>query len=275
MSVRYLRPVRVVEPTKKRARVADIWRSRRVARVLAARDLKVKYKQSLLGPPWLVLQPLGILGALIVAFHGVAKVNTSGVPYVPFALVGLVVWTLVQTSLLIGTQSLLVNQNLIRRVASDRISFVVGSLLSNLIGPAVIVAGAIVALLVTGTGLPLQALVFPLIAVWLLAFTFALVCVFASLAVRFRDVQTLLPFWSQAGLFLTPVGYSLSNAPGHTYDVLVANPLTGLLEVTRWSLLGTHLPLAPVLVSAGFTVFVLWAGWEIYARMEVTFADVI
>src|SRR5947208_6789871 len=72
---------RVIVPSARRVTVGDLWHSRRVARVLAARDLKVKYKQSLVGPPWLILQPLGILGGLVVAFHGVATVDTGGVPY--------------------------------------------------------------------------------------------------------------------------------------------------------------------------------------------------
>jgi lipopolysaccharide transport system permease protein len=266
---------RVAVPGARRARISDIWRSRAVARVLASRDVKIKYKQSLLGPPWLVLQPLGMLAALIVAFHGVASVNTQGVPYAPFALTGLAVWTLIQMTLVNGTVSFLTNALLIRRVPSPRIAFISGSVLSNLPAPAVILVGAVVSLLVTGQGLPLQALLFPLLVVWLLAFTYALVTILASLAVRFRDVQSLLPFWSQAGLFLTPVGYALASAPGNTKDVLTFNPLSGLFELTRWSLLGTDLSSLPVVVSAVFSVFLLWASWQIFSRLEITFADVI
>ena len=102
-----------------------------------------------------------------------------------------------------------------------------------------------------------------------------LVCVFASLAVRFRDIQSLLPFWSQAGLFLTPVGYSLATAPGKVETVLTFNPLSGLFELTRWSLLGTDLTALPVIVSAAFSLVLLWGGWQLFARLEPTFADVI
>jgi lipopolysaccharide transport system permease protein len=266
---------RVVVPAKRRVRLADIWRSRRVARVLASRDLKVKYKQSLVGPPWLVLQPLGILGGLVVAFHGVANVNTGGVPYAAFALTGLTVWTCVQTTLLNGVNAFVMNAQLIRRVATPRVAFITGTLLSNLIAPAVILAGAIFTLLVTGQGLPLQALLLPFVAVWVILMTFALLCVFASMSVRFRDVSTLLPFWSQAGLFLSPVGYSLATAPGRTHDVLVLNPLTGLLELTRWSLLGSSMELAPLIVSAVFTIYIVWAGWRTFTRLEMTFADFV
>jgi lipopolysaccharide transport system permease protein len=265
----------VAVPGRKRVRLADLWTSREVAWMLAGRDLKIKYKQSLLGPPWLVLQPLGVLAGLIVAFNGVADVNTGGVPYVPFALTGLTVWTLVQMTLLNGTQSFIQNALLVRRTATPRVAFVSSTVLSNLIAPAVILAGVFVALLATGQGLPTQALLLPLVLLWAIAFTFFLVCVFASLTVRFRDVLTLLPFWSQAGLFLTPVGYGLASAPGRVEDVLTFNPLTGLLELTRWCLLDTELTTLPLVVSAVFSVVLFWGGWQLFARMETEFADVI
>jgi lipopolysaccharide transport system permease protein len=266
---------RVALPVKKRVKVRDIWRSRELARVLAVRDLKVKYKQSLLGPLWLVIQPLGILAALIVAFHGVANVDTGGVPYIPFALTGLAVWTLIQQTLLNGVNAFPQNSLLIRRVAAPRIAFLTGAVLSNQLAPAVIFVGAIVALLVTGEGLPTQALLLPLVLVWLLVFSFCLLCIFASLAVRFRDVQALLPFWSQAGLFLTPVGFSLATAPGKVESVLSFNPLSGLLELTRWCLLDIPFAALPLVVSAVFSVLLVWGGWQVFARMEISFADVI
>jgi lipopolysaccharide transport system permease protein len=266
---------RVSIPKAKRARLADIWQGREIARVVASRDLKIKYKQSLLGPPWLILQPLGMLAALVVAFHGVANVQTGGVPYVPFALTGLAAWTLVTMTLLNGTLAFVSNGLLIRRVACPRISFVVGSVAANLPAPAVILLGALISLVITGTGLPVQALLFPFVALWLILFTFALVCMFASLAVRFRDIQSLLPFWSQVGLFLTPVGYSLASAPGKTETVLTFNPLTGIFELTRWCLLDTSLKAVPVIWAAVASVLLLLFSWRVFTRLEITFADVI
>lgn len=267
---------RVIVPAKRRVHLSDLWTSRGVARVIATRDMRVKYKQSLVGPPWLILQPLGILAGLVVAFHGVANVNTGGVSYAAFALTGLTVWTCVQMTLLNGAQAFVLNSLLIRRVATPRIAFLTGTMLANLIAPAVVLVGALIALLAGGYGLPTQALLFPFIALWVIVMTYALLSIFASLTVRFRDVGTLLPFWSQAGLFLTPVGYPLSTAPGKVHDVLVFNPLTGLLELTRWALIGGFTPeTLPIIVSAVFTVFVIWAGWRVFTRLETTFADFV
>src|SRR4051812_29201847 len=124
---------RLIRPAKRRVSLADIWRSRPVARELAARDLKVKYKQSLVGPPWLVIQPLGTLAGLLVAFNGVTKANTEGVPYVWFALVGMVIWTAFTQTLMNSVLAFAQNGELIRRVAMPRVAVITGSLLANVI----------------------------------------------------------------------------------------------------------------------------------------------
>jgi ABC-type polysaccharide/polyol phosphate export permease len=252
-------PVRTIEPVKRRVPLGEIWRSRRVARLIAIRDLKIKYKQSLVGPPWLIIQPLGILVALVVAFNGVTKVNTNGVPYAVFAIVGLVVWQLINMTILNGTLGLQQNAQLIRRVASPRVAFISGALVSNVIAPAVIVVGAIIWILIAGRSLPIQALLFPAVLAWTAVMTFGVLLILASIAIRWRDI--------------TPVGYSYDNAPAHIQSLLALNPFTGVLEAARWSLLDLHLPLVPMLTSAAWTVFLLVAGWRVFTRMETRFAD--
>ncbi|MFL5885216.1 MAG: ABC transporter permease [Thermoleophilaceae bacterium] len=266
-------PVRTIEPVKRRVPLADIVRSRRVARLIAIRDLKIKYKQSLVGPPWLIIQPLGILIALVVAFNGVTKVSTGGVPYAIFAIVGLVVWQLINMTILNGTLGLQQNGQLIRRVASPRVAFITGALLSNLIAPAVIVVGAIAWILASGRSLPIQALLFPLVLVWTAVMTFGVLLILASLAIRWRDVNSMLPFWSSIGPFITPVGYGYDSAPPHVATLLAINPFTGVLEAARWSLLDLHLPLLPMVTASVWTVVLLVAGWRVFTRMETRFAD--
>lgn len=268
-------PVRTIVPVKRRVPLADLWRSRRVARLLAMRDLKIKYKQSLVGPPWLIIQPLGILAALVIAFNGVTKVATGGVPYAVFAIVGLIVWQLINMSILNGTLGLQQNGQLIRRVASPRIAFITGALLSNLIAPAVIVVGALIWIIASGVTIPIQALLFPFVLVWTSLITLGVLLVFASIAIRWRDVNSLLPFWSSVGPFITPVGFSYNGAPHNIQTLLALNPFTGPLEAARWSLLGLHLPLVPMITSAIWTVVLLYGGWRVFTRMEIRFADYV
>jgi lipopolysaccharide transport system permease protein len=268
-------PVRTIVPVKRRVPIPDIWHSRRVARLLAMRDLKIKYKQSIVGPPWLIIQPLGILAALMVAFHGVTRVSTGGVPYAVFAIVGLVVWQMINMSILNGTLGLQTNGQLIRRVASPRVAFISGALLSNLIAPGVIIVGALIWIVASGLTIPIQALLFPLVLGWTALITFGVLLLLASIAIRWRDVNSMLPFWSSVGPFITPVGFSYNGAPHHIQWLLAANPFTGPLEAARWSLLGLHLPLVPMIASAAWTVVLLWGGWQVFTRMEIRFADYV
>jgi lipopolysaccharide transport system permease protein len=265
--------VRVIKPAKRRVRFADLWRTWPVARILAIRDLKVKYKQSLLGPAWLIFQPLGILAGLLFVFKGVTNVDTGDVPYVVFALVGLTAWNLFQQTIANGNQVMIMNTNLVKRVAFPRIAFFSSTLLSNMVPPAAIFVATWVAMLVTGFGPPTQVLLLPLFILWLVAFTMGVLLGTASATARYRDIAALIPFWAQAGLFRTPVGYQVESAPSTIRTLLSLNPLTGIFESWRWSMLGTPVETLPIITAIAGTVLFAGAGWWIFGRMEVRFAD--
>jgi len=125
--------IKRIQPTKARIRLADLYPDLPVIRVLAARDFKVKYKQSLLGPLWLVFQPLALLAPFLVAFRGLADVQ-AGVPYTVFALVGLSGWTFFQASMTIGAASLVSNVTLVRYTPCPRLAFPVAGILASLGG---------------------------------------------------------------------------------------------------------------------------------------------
>src|SRR5439155_19858288 len=122
---------RLLGPTKHRIRVADLWATRRVAWMIGVRDMKAKYKQAALGPLWLLIAPLGMLASITIAFSGVTNVDTGDVPYLIFALVGLIVWTFIQLSSSMGAQSIVANGVLVRRSPLPRLALVTGSLLGN------------------------------------------------------------------------------------------------------------------------------------------------
>src|SRR3954447_10782765 len=122
----------VLGPTRRRVRLRDLWTTRGVAWMIGLRDIKAKYKQAALGPLWLVIAPLGLLAAVTIAFSGVTDVQTSGIPYIAFALAGLTVWVFVQLSLTIGTQVIIGNSQLVRRSTLPRLALIAGSLIGNL-----------------------------------------------------------------------------------------------------------------------------------------------
>lgn len=266
--------VRVMRHVKRRVHVGDIWRQREVLKVIAARDFKVKYKQSLLGPLWLVFQPIALLAAFLVAFRHLAHVE-SGTPYVVFALIGLSIWSFFQAAMTIGTASLISSGTLVRFTRCPRFAFPIAGVLASLPIYGITVAAAIIAAAANGT-IPVRVLLLPLSAAWLLVLTAGLVGISSALTVRYRDVLSAMPFLLQVGVFFAPVGYPIHSLGSTVRKLVELNPLTGLMETCRWMLVdGYHLSLGLVAYSVAATVLLAMLGWQIFARLEVTMSDEI
>jgi homopolymeric O-antigen transport system permease protein len=265
--------VRVTLPAKRRVKLREVWTTLPVAWMLGRRDMKIKYKQSALGPLWLVLQPLAMLTAIAVAFSAVTNVNTGNIPYVVFALAGLAVWTYVQFTFAVAPNTLPSNQLVVRRSPCPRVALVSGTLISVLPPLGVVLIASIGAAAITGH-LPIQAVLVPVMIIWLLVFMWGVTLLTAALAARFRDVIAFSPLVVQAGIFLTPVGYPL-NTSEQISNILIFNPVSGLLEAWRWSLLGIAPDMTAVAFAGGFTVALVWFGWYVFGRMETRFADYV
>jgi ABC-type polysaccharide/polyol phosphate export permease len=262
-------------PVKRRLRLSEIWSTYDIAKMLALRDIKAKYKQAALGPLWLLIAPLGMLIALTIAFSGVTDVDTGGVPYLLFALVGLTVWSFIQLSASMGAMAIIGNAGLVRRSPIPRVAFVSGSMLGNLPPILMMFFFAFVGTLVT-QGLAWQILLMPLLVAWLLVFTMSLALLLSALAARFRDTTSALPLIIQAGIFISPVGYSMDGAPKNIHTLLSINPVSGLIEAWRWAILDMPHPQWDVMaVAGGWTVVIAALGWWIFGRMEVGFADYV
>jgi lipopolysaccharide transport system permease protein len=266
--------MRVTLPVRRRVRLRDIWTSLPVGWMLGRRDVKIKYKQSALGPLWLVLQPLGMLFAITLAFSKVTSVPTGNVPYVVFALVGLAVWTYVQMTITVSPQVLQSNQQVVRRSPCPRLAFVTGTLISVLPPLAVVFVAAVAAAAISGH-LGIEALAMPALIVWLVVLMWGFTLLVTAIGGRFRDAVALAPVVVQAGIFLTPVGYPLSAVPGSFAKVLALNPVSGVIEAWRWSLLGIAPDGFAVAVALGATVVVTVLGWYVFGRMETRFSDYV
>lgn len=265
---------RVIEPARSRVRMRDLPAQVPVIRVLAARDFKMKYKQSLLGPVWLVIQPLALLGAFAVAFSSTTE-DLDGAPYVLFALTGLCVWAWFQAAVTMAGASLVSNNMLVRRTACPRAAFPVASILATLPTLALTAGTTVVVALLLGELSPRVALL-PLGVIWLFALTTAVSWLAAALAVFYRDVLNAMPFLLQVGVFLAPIGYSMNDVSGPLQVVLRLNPLTGVIEAWRWLLLpDAGLDLVTIGVSMALTITIALAAWRVFARTEVVMADVI
>lgn len=265
--------VTVVAPAKRRLGWRSLIAALPVIRVLAARDFKAKYKQSLLGPAWLVIQPLALLGALIVAFSSVVSVETEGVPYVVFALSGLAAWAFFQAAFTMGGAAVVSNYQLVKRTSCPRVAFPIAGIIASLPSLALTGAAAIAAAALSGN-VGVRLLLAPVVVVWLLALTFGAVALVAALAVRYRDVLSVLPFALQVGFFVTPVGFPPSELSGTMRTIVSCNPMTGVLEAWRWTLIsGWEIDGIAVWASLIITVAALVLGFRVFARLEVSMAD--
>jgi lipopolysaccharide transport system permease protein len=264
---------RHIVPARSRLRVVDLYRDLAVVRVLAARDFKVKYKQSVLGPLWLFFQPFALLGAFMVTFVGLADVEVAGVPYIAFALVGLTVWSFFQAAMTIGTASLVSSIQLVKLTPCPRIAFPISSLIASLPAMGVTAVAALVAASVTGS-ISIRVVMLPLAAAWLFLFTASIVAISSAVTVRARDILSALPFLLQIGVFISPVGYPTGLLPSGVSTLIALNPLTGIIETWRWIVLDAAgvdgLALAVSLVA---TVLFALIGWRVFTRLEVTMAD--
>jgi lipopolysaccharide transport system permease protein len=270
-------PVLRIEPSRGwvSLRLGELWEYRELLYFLVWRDIKVRYKQTALGAAWAILQPVLTMVVFSVFFGRLAKVPSDGIPYPVFALAALVPWQLFAYSVSESTNSLVVSQNLIKKVYFPRLVIPVASVLAGLVDFAI----SFVALvgLMTYYGIRPTAAIAILPLFILLAVASAL-CVglwLSALNVQFRDVRYTIPFLTQFWMFVTPVAYPSSLIPGKWRTVFGLNPMAGVVEGFRWALLGKATSLGPlVAVSTAVVVVLLFGGLVYFRRMESTFADV-
>jgi ABC-type polysaccharide/polyol phosphate export permease len=266
--------LRVTVPVRRRVRLRDVWASLPVGWMLGRRDVKIKYKQSALGPLWLALQPLAMLGAITLAFSVATNVDTPGdAPYVVFALVGLAVWTYVQMAITVAPQTLPSNWQVVKRSPCPRVAFVTGTLISVAPPLAVVLVASFAAAAISGS-LSVEALAMPVLIVWLVVLMWGFTLLVTALGGRFRDAVALAPVIVQAGIFFTPVGYPLDAAGGFA-KVLAFNPASGVIESWRWSLLGIAPDGFAIAVALAETVASVLLGWYVFGRMETRFSDYV
>lgn len=258
-------------------RLGQIWDHRELLWFFAVRDVKVRYKQALLGVAWAGLQPL--IGALTftVLFHELADIELDDGSYFAFALAGYSAWTYFATSVAAGTNTLLYNAELLTKVAFPRIVAPLSSLLPGLIDLAVGATLALGVAIAGGDGVTPGGLLLVLPGLALLLVTAAgPVLVLSATVVRYRDVSVVVTFGLQLLLFASPVAYPPELVPGSWRTVLYLNPVSGSLGLLRAALVGSDLPSAAQLgCSAAVAVALLVAGLAHFRRNEREFADII
>jgi lipopolysaccharide transport system permease protein len=257
--------------------LAELWSYRELAYFLVWRDIKVRYKQTVFGALWAIIQPFMLMVVFSLFLGRISGIAPAGVPYPLFAFAGLVPWTLFSQSLAGSSNSLVNASNLIQKVYFPRLLLPVAAIGSTLLDFLIATSVLVLMMLYFGAIPTLTALwLIPLTA---LAITTALaVGVWLSaLNVRYRDIRYAVPFLVQLWLFASPVAYSAELVPPEWRTLYQLNPMAGVLEGFRWALLGQGAspPLGVIAVSTVTTLLVLVLGLVYFRRVERTFADVI
>jgi homopolymeric O-antigen transport system permease protein len=271
-------PVTVIEPSRGwvSLRLRALWRSRELLYFLIWRDVKVRYKQTLLGAAWAILQPLLTMVVFSIFFGKLARMPSDGVPYPLFAYVALVPWTFFANGLILSSGSLVSNQTLLRKVYFPRLVIPVSAVAAGLIDFGI--AFVVLLGLAARYGVPLSANMIWLPALVLLALVTALGVGlwFAALNVLYRDIQYVVPFLVQVWLYATPIVYPSSLVPERWRTLYAINPMVGVVEGFRWALLGTGTAPGPMILVSGIAAVVtLIGGMFFFRRMEKTFSDVV
>ncbi|MCP4891248.1 MAG: ABC transporter permease [Planctomycetaceae bacterium] len=256
--------------------LAELWEYRDLIWMLSLRDIKVKYRQTIVGVAWAVIQPLITMVVFGVLFQLIKGQPTTGdVPYAVTCLCGLVPWQLFAGTLSQSTSSLVVNQNLVTKVYFPRVALPLSTLVAGLVdfGIAfVILVGTMAALgVVPSAAIALLPLMVMLVLLTSIAFGLWL----SSLNALYRDIEYAVPFFIQIGFFVSPVVYEMNAViPAKWQWLYSLNPMVGVLEGFRWAMLGTESPpVTSVLLSVIGVLFVLISGLVYFRRMERHFAD--
>jgi homopolymeric O-antigen transport system permease protein len=267
----------IIEPSQGwvSLQLRHIWEFRELLCFLIWRDIKVRYKQTIFGGAWAILQPLFTMVVFSLFFGHLAKVPSDGLPYPIFSFAALVPWGFFANGLVAAADSLVGSANLIKKVYFPRLIVPISAVLSG----AVDLVLAFVVLL----GMMAYFHIWPTIHIVLLPVFFLLAFVaslgvglwLSAMNVQFRDVRHTVGFLVQAWLFCTPIAYPSSLLPEPWRSLYGLNPMAGVVEGFRWALLGTPAPGAIIWVSTAASLTVLVTGAYYFRRMERIFADTI
>ena len=254
----------------------EVWEYRELLYFLVWRDVKVRYKQTVLGVAWALVQPIATMVVFSVVFGRLASMPSDGIPYPLFSLAALVPWTYFSTAITQGASSLVSSQHLVSKVYFPRLLVPLSSVVTPLADGGIALAILAVLILWYGGVTTMAVLALPAFIALALATAFASTLWLAAINVKFRDVRYVMPFLVQFWLFVTPVAYPASLIPPMWRPLYAMNPMATVVDGFRWSLLGAPAPPLAAAVASCVTVAVLIVGGlRYFRRTQGLFADVI
>jgi len=275
---RFSAPTVIIEPRKSLLHLdlKAIWEYRELLFFLVWRDLKVRYRQTIIGIGWVVLQPLMTMALFTAVFGNFAKIPSDGVPYPIFTYSALLPWNLFATSLTRGTESVVGNAQLISKIYFPRLLLPISGILSPTVDFAISFVILAVMMIWFRTLPTWGVLALPFFLILALLTALAVGLWLSALNVRYRDVGHTIPFLVQLWMFASPVAYPVSLVPERWRVLYSLNPMAGVIEGFRWALLGKESPdFEVIVISSMMVTTLLISGVVFFKHTERTFADVI
>ncbi|HMR63191.1 MAG TPA: ABC transporter permease [Anaerolineae bacterium] len=257
-------------------RLEEVWAYRELLYFFVWRDIKIRYKQTVMGISWAIIQPVFTMVIFSLFFGQLAGVPSDGIPYPIFSFAALVPWTFFANALNLASNSLVNSADMIKKIYFPRLTLPMATVLAGILDFAVAFIVLLGLMIFYGMTPTLNVVWLPLLLLLALVTSLGVSLWLSAMNVQFRDVRYTIPFLTQAWLFATPIAYpsSLLSEPWRTLYAI--NPMVGVVEGFRWALLGTDTAPGPmVIVSAMVAIGILVSGAFFFRRMEKTFADVV
>ena len=272
-------PYRRIQPSKGwvSLHLRELWKYRELLYFLTWRDIKVRYKQTVLGAAWAVLQPFMTMIVFSLFFGGLAKIPSDGVPYPIFSYAALVPWTFFAIGIDDSSNSLVGSANLIKKVYFPRLAIPIATVFSGAVDFLIAFVVLIGMMIFFGVVPTANVIFLPFFVLLAFVTSLGVGLWLSAMNVQFRDVRYTVPFLTQFWLFITPIAYPSSMIENETLRAIYGiNPMAGVVEGFRWALLGTDSAPGPVIiVSSVAALLLLISGLYYFRRMEKTFADVV
>ncbi len=271
-------PHLVIQPTKGwfNLKLDELWRYRELVYFLIWRDIKIRYKQTLLGFAWAIIQPVFTMIVFTLFFGKLARISTDGVAPQLFYFAGLVPWQFFAQGLAQSSDSLVGQSNLIKKVYFPRLAIPISTVSATMVDLCISFTVLLGLCYYYGAHPTANVIWLPAFVLLALVTALGVGLWLSALNVKFRDVRYVVPFLTQFWMFITPIAYPSSLLPEQYRMLYGLNPMAGVVEGFRWALLGTNTQPGPiVLVSACAAVVVLIGGLFYFRRMERSFADVV
>jgi lipopolysaccharide transport system permease protein len=248
----------------------------RIANSSTWRDIKVRYKQTVLGASWAIIQPFFTMIVFSIFFGRLAKMDSNDLPYTIFSYSALVLWTFFANSLSMASNSLVGSANLIKKVYFPRLAAPIATVAAGLVDFALAFVLLLAMMAWYGIAPTINVLFLPLFVLLAVVTALGVGLWLSALNVQFRDIRYIIPFLTQIWMFATPVAYASRIVPERWRAVYGINPMVGIIDGFRWSLLGTGGVSLPVIgVSALTALALVISGAFYFRRMEKNFADVV